>query len=62
MRETPSSADVQLFRISSRRISSVNHWCAAAPNKRGKLCSTLAPLSLGSAAEYRSAFNKAGSR
>src|SRR4051794_2158778 len=54
MRETPYSADIQLPSISSRRLSSVNHCCAAAPNKQGRLCSTLAPLSLGSAAKYRS--------
>src|SRR5690349_15057956 len=42
MREL-SSAGVQLSTISSRRISSVNHRCAAAPDWREQLCSILAP-------------------
>ena len=45
---------VQLSSISSRRISTVNHWCAAAPNKRSNYAPSFRPLSLASAAEYRS--------
>src|SRR5438045_1455217 len=57
MRETPSFAYVQLSSISSRRISTVNHWCAA-PNKRSDYAPSFRPLSLHPAAEYRSSIQQ----
>jgi hydroxymethylglutaryl-CoA lyase len=58
MRETPFFAYVQLSSISSRRISTVNHWCAAAPNKRSDYAPSFRPLSLHPAAEYRSSIQQ----